>query len=221
MFEEYKDFFQDPKQFPWEWAFHRTGGTAVSPIYDLNSIDLRFQAVFPNIDGQWVVYAYVIAPSFGKNDKRPTRGIRLKGYEHNGGYYAHLTPKWYPLPNSGWKSLSASHLGRKSNVGVRAYQRGICLVDPDFDNSALPVSFTGGEDIYSVLGTYKRSYTDIRLNPATHTKEMRDIIRENFDIYLSVALTIVGRHGTGRQTSDTIVATLFGVPQRFVSNEFD
>ena len=91
----FTEWLENDCQWHWDMNIDENGILTVTVVFDSS---------FPTLPAgyTWLADTRLIAPSFRNN--KVMRGIN-SGRVHEGGYFAYQTPRWYPLPESGWKTL--------------------------------------------------------------------------------------------------------------------
>lgn len=92
----FAEWLENDCRWHWDMNIDENGILTVTVVFDSS---------FPALPTgyTWLADARLIAPSFRKS--KVVRRINKK-YADKGGYFAFQTPRWYPLPDGGWKILS-------------------------------------------------------------------------------------------------------------------
>lgn len=184
------------------------------------TVAVAFDSSFPDLPAgyTWLADARLIAPSFRQN--RTVRGID-SGRIHKGGHFASQTPRWYPLPDSGWKVLSISgeadpqygtlKEGEGRSVSWTPYptEKFSSIIDKYTDDYGRHVIFA-----YNFLESgFDPSYPQAERGKLSERGKIR---KRSLDIYLSVGISFIVR---SIDRTDACVARLFGIPKHFVSKD--
>lgn len=184
------------------------------------TVAVTFESPFPTLPAgyTWLADAILIAPSFRK--RKLVRGID-KEYRGKGGHFASQTPRWYPLPDGGWKMLCARgetypwHGRFKAGTGESvswipySTEKFSSIIDKYTEDYGRYVIFA-----YNFLESgFDPSYPETERGKLSERGKIR---KQSLDIYLSVGISFVVRSVNG---PDTCVARLFGIPKHFVSKE--
>lgn len=91
----FAEWLENDCRWHWDMNIDENGILTVTVVFDSS---------FPALPAgyTWLADTRLIALSFRK--KKVVRGINKK-YADKGGYFAFQTPRWYPLPDGGWKVL--------------------------------------------------------------------------------------------------------------------
>ena len=207
----FTEWLKNDCQWHWDMNIDENGILTVTIVFDSS---------FPALPAgyTWLADARLIAPSFRK--KKVVRRINKK-YADKGGYFAFQTPRWYPLPDGGWKILSIKgeadpkygtlKEGAGKSVNWKPYlsEKFSSIIDKYTDDYGRYVIFA-----YNFLESgFDPSYPQAERDKLS---ERGNIRKQSLDIYLSVGISFIVRDNTG---TDTCVARLFGIPKHFVSKD--
>lgn len=207
----FTEWLKNDCQWHWDMNIDENGILTVTVVFDSS---------FPTLPAgyTWLADARLIAPSFKK--RKVVRRINKK-YADKGGYFAFQTPRWYPLPDGGWKILSIKgeadpkygtlKEGAGKSVSWKPYlsEKFSSIIDKYTDDYGRYVIFA-----YNFLESgFDPSYPQAERDKLS---ERGNIRKQSLDIYLSVGISFIVRDNTG---TDTCVARLFGIPKRFVSKD--
>lgn len=207
----FAEWLENDCQWHWDMNIDENGILTVTIVFDSS---------FPALPAgyTWLADARLIAPSFRK--KKVVRRINKK-YADKGGYFAFQTPRWYPLPDGGWKILSIKgeadpkygtlKEGAGKSVNWKPYlsEKFSSIIDKYTDDYGRYVIFA-----YNFLESgFDPSYPQAERDKLS---ERGNIRKQSLDIYLSVGISFIVRDNTG---TDTCVARLFGIPKHFVSKD--
>lgn len=207
----FTEWLKNDCQWHWDMNIDENGILTVTVVFDSS---------FPALPAgyTWLADARLIAPSFRK--KKVVRRINKK-YADKGGYFAFQTPRWYPLPDGGWKILSVKgeadpkygtlKEGAGKSVNWKPYlsEKFSSIIDKYTDDYGRYVIFA-----YNFLESgFDPSYPQAERDKLS---ERGNIRKQSLDIYLSVGISFIVRDNTG---TDTCVARLFGIPKHFVSKD--
>lgn len=207
----FAEWLENDCQWHWDMNIDENGILTVTIVFDSS---------FPALPAgyTWLADARLIAPSFRK--KKVVRRINKK-YTDKGGYFAFQTPRWYPLPDGGWKILSIKgeadpkygtlKEGAGKSVNWKPYlsEKFSSIIDKYTDDYGRYVIFA-----YNFLESgFDPSYPQTERDKLS---ERGNIRKQSLDIYLSVGISFIVRDNTG---TDTCVARLFGIPKHFVSKD--
>lgn len=212
--DSFKEWLEKDCKWHWDMNIDENGFLMASVAFDSS---------FPTLGGgyTWAADAWFIAPSFDK--KRVVRGID-RGHVHKGGYFALQTPRWYPLPDSGWKilgtfrneNLARPWPGKLSEGGGNSIS---WKPYGDVEKLALIIYDYATNYSRKVISAYDffDSGFDVSIPDADRYRlsERGEIRRQSLDIYLSVGISFIVRNGG----TSKCVARLFGVPKHFVSKD--
>ena len=207
----FTEWLKNDCQWHWDMNIDENGILTVTIVFDSS---------FPALPAgyTWLADARLIAPSFRK--KKVVRRINKK-YADKGGYFAFQTPRWYPLPDGGWKILSIKgeadpkygtlKEGAGKSVNWKPYlsEKFSSIIDKYTDDYGRYVIFA-----YNFLESgFDPSYPQAERDKLS---ERGNIRKQSLDIYLSVGISFIVRDNTG---TDICVARLFGIPKHFVSKD--
>lgn len=207
----FTEWLENDCQWHWNMNIDKNGILTVTVVFDSS---------FPALpaDYTWLADARLIAPSFRKS--KVVRRINKK-YADKGGYFAFQTPRWYPLPDGGWKILSIKgeadpkcgtlKEGAGKSVSWNPYpsEKFSSIIDKYTDDYGRYVIFA-----YNFLESgFDPSYPQAERDKLS---ERGNIRKQSLDIYLSVGISFIVRDNAG---TDTCVARLFGIPKHFVSKD--
>ena len=210
----FTEWLENDCQWHWDMNIDENGILTVTVVFDSS---------FPALPAgyTWLADARLIAPSFRK--KKVERGID-SGRVHKGGYFASQTPRWYPLPDGGWKVLSIKKElepyygtlkeGAGKSVSWTPYstEKFSSIIDKYTNDYGRYVIFA-----YNFLESgFNPSYPQAERNKLSERGKIR---KQSLDIYLSVGISFIVRDNTGSTGRDTCVARLFGIPKHFVSKD--
>ena len=207
----FTEWLENDCQWHWDMNIDKNGTLTVSVIFDSS---------FPALTGgyTWLADARLIAPSFRK--KKFVRRINSR-YGDKGGYFAFQTPRWYPLPDGGWKILSIR--GEESpKYGSLKEVEGNSVSWVPYPNEKFSSIIDKYTDDYGRYVIFAYNFLDSGFDPSypqaerDKLSERGKIRKQSLDIYLSVGISFIVRDSTG---TDTCVARLFGVPKHFVSKD--
>ena len=207
----FAEWLENDCRWHWDMNIDENGILTVTVVFDSS---------FPALPAgyTWLADTRLIAPSFRK--KKAVRGINKK-YADKGGYFAFQTPRWYPLPDGGWKILSIKgeadpkygtlKEGAGKSVSWKPYlsEKFSSIIDKYTDDYGRYVIFA-----YNFLESgFDPSYPQAERDKLS---ERGNIRKQSLDIYLSVGISFIVRDNAG---TDTCVARLFGIPKHFVSKD--
>ena len=207
----FTEWLENDCQWHWDMNIDENGILTVTVVFDSS---------FPALPAgyTWLADARLIAPSFRKS--KVVRRINKK-YADKGGYFAFQTPRWYPLPDGGWKILSIKgeadpkygtlKEGAGKSVSWKPYlsEKFSSVIDKYTDDYGRYVIFA-----YNFLESgFDPSYPQAERDKLS---ERGNIRKQSLDIYLSVGISFIVRDNAG---TDTCVARLFGIPKHFVSKD--
>ena len=207
----FTEWLENDCQWHWNMNIDENGILTVTVVFDSS---------FPALPAgyTWLADARLIAPSFRKS--KVVRRINKK-YADKGGYFAFQTPRWYPLPDGGWKILSIKgeadpkygtlKEGAGKSVSWKPYlsEKFSSVINKYTDDYGRYVIFA-----YNFLESgFDPSYPQAERDKLS---ERGNIRKQSLDIYLSVGISFIVRDNTG---TDTCVARLFGIPKHFVSKD--
>lgn len=208
----FTEWLENDCQWHWDMNIDENGILTVTVVFDSS---------FPALPAgyTWLADTRLIAPSFRK--KKIVRGID-SGRVHKGGYFASQTPRWYPLPDSGWKVLQIKkgpeYYGTlKEGAGnsvswTYSNEKFSSIIDKYTNDYGRHVIFA-----YNFLESgFDPSYPQAERNKLSERGKIR---KQSLDIYLSVGISFIVRDNTGITGTDTCVARLFGIPKHFVSKD--
>ena len=208
----FTEWLENDCQWHWDMNIDENGILTVTVVFDSS---------FPALPAgyTWLADTRLIAPSFRK--KKVVRGID-SGRVHKGGYFASQTPRWYPLPDGGWKVLQIKkgpeYYGTlKEGAGnsvswTYSNEKFSSIIDKYTNDYGRHVIFA-----YNFLESgFDPSYPQAERNKLSERGKIR---KQSLDIYLSVGISFIVRDNTGITGTDTCVARLFGIPKHFVSKD--
>lgn len=208
--KEFQEWLQKDMKWDWEINFDSSGSAEIKVI---------FEEAFPTLDNaNWRARAYLIAPNFRKTANM--RGI--KSGRHKGGYFSAETPRWYPLPDGGWRILESSGYYPSFETVAGPF---IGFMNQDSNTLVLDWLPYGNSEFSEVIKGYTYEYckkvmkgTEYYANNYNGDGKltgMGEIRQKALDVYLSVAISFV----IGEGGEDTCVYRSFGVPKHFISGE--
>lgn len=207
----FTEWLENDCQWHWNMNIDKNGILTVTVVFDSS---------FPALpaDYTWLADARLIAPSFRKS--KVVRRINKK-YADKGGYFAFQTPRWYPLPDGGWKILSIKgEAGPKCGTLKEGAGKSVSWNPyPSEKFSSIIDKYTDDYGRYVIFAyNFLESGFDPSYPQAERDKlsERGNIRKQSLDIYLSVGISFIVRDNTG---TDTCVARLFGIPKHFVSKD--
>ena len=199
------------KDCQWNWAMNigENGILTVTVVFDSS---------FPTLPAgyTWLADARLIAPSFRNN--KVMRGIN-SGRVHEGGYFAYQTPRWYPLPDSGWKVLQIKKGPEYYGTLKEGAGNSVSWTYSNEKFSSIIDKYTNDYGRYVIFAYnflesgFNPSYPQAERNKLSERGKIR---KQSLDIYLSVGISFIVRDNAG---TDTCVARLFGIPKHFVSKD--
>lgn len=207
----FTEWLENDCQWHWNMNIDKNGILTVTVVFDSS---------FPALpaDYTWLADARLIAPSFRKT--KVVRGINGR-HNDKGGYFASQTPRWYPLPDGGWKILSIKKEaaprygtlkeGAGKSVSWNPYpsEKFSSIIDKYTDDYGRRVIFA-----YNFLESgFDPSYPQAERDKLSERGKIR---KQSLDIYLSVGISFIVR---SVNRTDTCVARLFGIPKHFVSKD--
>ena len=207
----FTEWLENDCQWHWNMNIDENGILTVTVVFDSS---------FPALPAgyTWLADARLIAPSFRKS--KVVRRINKK-YADKGGYFAFQTPRWYPLPDGGWKILSIKgeadpkygtlKEGAGKSVSWKPYlsEKFSSVIDKYTDDYGRYVIFA-----YNFLESgFDPSYPQAERDKLSDRGNIR---KQSLDIYLSVGISFIVRDNAG---TDTCVTRLFGIPKHFVSKD--
>lgn len=208
----FTEWLENDCQWHWDMNIDENGILTVTVVFDSS---------FPTLPAgyTWLADARLIAPSFRK--KKVVRGID-SGRVHKGGYFASQTPRWYPLPDGGWKVLKIKKGPEYYGTLKEGAGNSVSWTYSNEKFSSIIDKYTNDYGRYVIFAyNFLESGFDPSCSQAERDKlsERGKIRKQSLDIYLSVGISFIVRDNTGNTGRDTCVARLFGIPKHFVSKD--
>ena len=205
----FTEWLENDCQWHWDMNIDENGILTVTVVFDSS---------FPTLSAgyTWLADARLIAPSFRNN--KVMRGIN-SGRVHEGGYFAYQTPRWYPLPDSGWKVLQIKKGPEYYGTLKEGAGNSVSWTYSNEKFSSIIDKYTNDYGRYVIFAyNFLESGFDPSYPQAERDKlsERGNIRKQSLDIYLSVGISFIVRDNAG---TDTCVARLFGIPKHFVSKD--
>lgn len=208
----FAEWLENDCRWHWDMNIDENGILTVTVVFDSS---------FPTLPAgyTWLADARLIAPSFRK--KNVVRGIN-SGRVHEGGYFASQTPRWYPLPDGGWKVLKTKKGPEYYGTLKEGAGNSVSWTYSTEKFSSIIDKYTNDYGRYVIFAyNFLESGFDPSYSQAERDKlsERGKIRKQSLDIYLSVGISFIVRDNTGNTGRDTCVARLFGIPKHFVSKD--